>query len=227
MIKPLVYRSLLYKYKFLSCTDAKITKYLYPIMEISQLSDDKLIKLYKNGNIKAFEVLLLRYKSNVYNYIYSFIRNRELTEDFFQDTFFKAIQTIQKERYEESGKFLPWLKRIAHNLIVDYFGDMKKLNVISSCSSEFDLLNYHIYSERCIEDIMFNEQVLLDIAKLVKFLPVSQQSVVRMRFFEGMNFNEIAKIDKVSVNTALGRMRYALINLRRIVAEKEIDLKLK
>jgi len=196
-------------------------------MEISQLTDEKLIKLYKNGNSKAFEILLFRYKLEIYNYIFSFTHNRELTEDFFQDTLVKAIQTIQQERYEESGKFLPWLKRIAHNLIVDYFWDKKKINTISASSTEFDLLNYHVSSEKCIEDIMFNEQVLLDAVKLVDFLPIPQRSVVRMRFFEGLNFNEIAEKDNVSVNTALGRMRYALLNMRRIVAEKEIDLELK
>jgi len=196
-------------------------------MEIYQFADENLIKLYKNGNSKAFEVLLMRYKSEVYNYIFSFTHNRELTEDFFQDTLVKAIQTIQQERYEESGKFLPWLKRIAHNLIVDYFWEKKKINTVSTSSGEFDILNYHIFSEKCIEDIMFNEQVMLDAVKLVDFLPVPQRSVVRMRFFEGLNFNEIAEKDNVSVNTALGRMRYALLNMRRIVAEKEIDLKLK
>lgn len=196
-------------------------------MELCQLTDEKLIKLYKAGNIKAFEILLFRYKSNIYRYIFSFTRNRELIEDFFQDTVVKAIQTIQQEKYEESGKFLPWLKRIAHNLIVDYFWDKKKKNIISASSTELDMFNSHVFSEKCIEDIMFNEQVLLDVIKLVDFLPVPQRSVVRMRFFEGLNFNEIAEKDNVSVNTALGRMRYALLNMRRIVAEKEIDLELK
>lgn len=196
-------------------------------MELSKFTDERLIKLYKHGNIKAFEILLSRYKSDVYSYIFSYIRNRDLTEDFFQDTILKAIQTIQQEKYEESGKFLPWLKRIAHNLIVDYFWTKKKMNVVSSNAGEFDLIDYHIRSEKCIEDIMFNEQVLLDAMKLVDFLPIPQRSVVKMRFFEGLNFNEIAEKDNVSVNTALGRMRYALLNMRRIVAEKEIDLMLK
>ncbi len=196
-------------------------------MELSKFSDERLIKLYKLGNIKAFEILLSRYKSDVYSYIFSYIRNRDLTEDFFQDTILKAIQTIQQEKYEESGKFLPWLKRIAHNLIVDYFWNKKKINVVSANAGEFDLIDYHVRSEKCIEDIMFNEQVFLDTMKLVDFLPIPQRSVVRMRFFEGLNFNEIAEKDNVSVNTALGRMRYALLNMRRIVAEKEIDLMLK
>lgn len=196
-------------------------------MEIGQLTDEKLIKLYKNGNSKAFEVLLLRYKSNIYTYIYSFIHNRELTEDFFQDTLVKAIQTIQMGKYEESGKFLAWLKRIAHNLIVDYFWDKNKLNIISESVVEYDTINLNNLSEKSIEDIMFNEQVMLDAVRLVDFLPVAQQSVVRMRFFEGLNFNEIAEKDNVSVNTALGRMRYALFNMRRIVNDNKIDLKLK
>lgn len=196
-------------------------------MEIGQSSDEKLLKLYINGNNKAFEALIFRYKSDIYNYIYSFVRNRELTEDFFQDTFIKAIQTIQMKKYEESGKFLPWLKRIAHNLVVDYFWNKNKLNIISESVVEYDTFNHHNLLEKSIEDILFNEQVLLDAVKLVDYLPVPQQSVVRMRFFEGLNFNEIAIKDNVSVNTALGRMRYALLNMRRMVAENSIDLKLK
>jgi RNA polymerase sigma-70 factor (ECF subfamily) len=196
-------------------------------MEISQLTDEKLIKLYKNGSSKAFEVLLMRYKSSVYKYIYSFLHNRELTEDFFQDTFLKAIQNIQMGKYEDSGKFLSWLKRIAHNLIVDYFWDKNKINIISESVVEYDTIDHSILLEKSIEDVMFNEQVMLDAVRLVDFLPIPQQSVVRMRFFEGMNFNEIAEKDNVSVNTALGRMRYALLNMRRMVNEKEIDLKLK
>lgn len=196
-------------------------------MELNQLTDDKLIKLYKAGDVKAFEILLLRYKSDVYKYIYSYIHNRELTEDLFQDAVVKVIHSLQQKKYEESGKFLPWFKRIAHNLIVDYYWDKKKINTVSASDTEFDVLNYSILTEKCIEDIMFNEQVLLDTIKLVDFLPVPQRSVVNMRFFEGLNFNEIAEKDNVSVNTALGRMRYALLNMRRIMAEKEIDLRLK
>ncbi len=196
-------------------------------MEINKLTDEELIRLYKNGNCKAFEILLLRHKSNVYRYIFSLTRNRELTEDFFQDTIIKAIQTIQQERYEESGKFLAWLKRIAHNLIVDHFCSEKKINTFSTDATEFNIINNYTFSEKSIEDIMYNEQVLRDVVRLVDFLPVPQQSVVRMRFFEELNFNEIAQKDNVSVNTALGRMRYALLNMRRIIAEKDICLELK
>lgn len=196
-------------------------------MEIYKLTDEELIRLYKNGNSKAFEILLLRHKSNVHKYIFSFTHNRELTEDFFQDTIIKAIQTIQQEKYEESGKFLAWLKRIAHNLIVDYFYCEKKINIFSVDATDYNIIDNYTFSEKSIEDIMHNEQILRDVVKLVDFLPKPQQSVVRMRFFEDLNFNEIAIKDNVSVNTALGRMRYALLNMRRIVAKNDIGLELR
>jgi len=196
-------------------------------MESFNLTDSKLIKLYKNGNVKAFEILLMRNKSELYYYIFSFVRKKELAEDFFQEAVIKAIQTIQQEKYEESGKFVAWLKRVAHNLIIDYFWDIKKKNLFSIDDNEYDILNSYIFSEKSIEDVMFNNQVLHDVVKLIDFLPTPQQSVVRMRFFQGLNFNEIAKNEEISVNTALGRMRYAILTMRRMVSEKEIDLKLK
>jgi len=196
-------------------------------MEIHKLTDEVLINLYKNGNSKAFETLLLRHKSELYRYIFSYIHNRELTDDFFQETVIKTIQTIQQEKYQESGKFLAWAKRIAHNLIIDYFWDEKKKNLLSIDVEEYDILNNYSFSEKSIEDVMFNDQVLRDVVRLIDFLPTPQQSVVRMRFFQGLNFNEIAKNDDISVNTALGRMRYAILNMRRIVSEKEMDLELK
>lgn len=196
-------------------------------MELCKLTDEKLIKLYKNGNEKAFEILLMRNKSELYSYIFSHVRNRELTDDFFQETLVKAIQTIQQEKYVESGKFVAWLKRVAHNLIIDYFWDEKKKNLVSIEFDEYNIINNYRFSEKSIEDVMFNHQVLQDVVKLIDFLPTPQQSVVRMRFFQGLNFNEIAENDDISVNTALGRMRYALLTMRRIVVEKEIDLELK
>jgi len=196
-------------------------------MELHKLTDEKLIKLYKNGNVKAFEILLLRNKSELYGYIFSHVRNRELTDDFFQETLVKAILAIQQEKYKESGKFVFWLKRVAHNLITDYFWDIKKKQLVSIDTDEYNILDNYNFSEKSIEDVMFNDQVLQDVVKLIDFLPTPQQSVVRMRFFQGLDFNEIAKNDDISVNTALGRMRYALLNMRRIVDVKGIDLELK
>jgi len=194
---------------------------------VDQLTDDELVKLYETGNNKAFEILLLRYKSKVYTYIYLIVRNRDLTEDIFQDTFIKAIATIQLGRYVESGKFLAWINRIAHNLIIDHFRREKNENTFSADAVDYDIVNNAKLSEKSVEDTMSNEQVLADVIHLIDLLPLSQQKVIRMRFFEDMSFKEIAEKTDVSINTALGRMRYALLNMRRIAAEKDVYLKLK
>ncbi len=192
-----------------------------------QLSDDELVKLYESGNNKAFEVLMLRYKSKSYTYIYLIVRNRELAEDIFQDTFIKAIATIQQGRYVESGKFLAWINRIAHNLIIDHFRREKNENTFSADAVDYDIVNNAKLSEKSVEDTMSNEQVLTDVVHLIDFLPASQQKVIRMRYFEDLSFKEIAEKTDVSINTALGRMRYALLNMRRIAAENDLYLEIK
>lgn len=194
---------------------------------LRQHSDDELLQSYREGNNKAFEILLERYKTKVYTYIFLIVRNRELSEDIFQDTFIKAIATIQQGRYVESGRFLGWINRIAHNLIIDHYRREKNENTFSSDGLSYDLLNQINISEKSIEDILSNEQVLSDVTRLVDYLSLSQQEVVRMRFFEDMSFKEIAERTQVSINTALGRMRYALLNMRRIAAEKDVCLDIK
>ncbi|HOK36761.1 MAG TPA: sigma-70 family RNA polymerase sigma factor [Paludibacteraceae bacterium] len=194
---------------------------------LHQLTDDKLVKLYKEGNNKAFEVLLSRYQSKVYTYIYLIVRNKELAEDIFQDTFIKAIATIQQDRYVESGKFLAWVNRIAHNLIIDYFRREKNESTFSIEGMATDLLNNAKFSEKSTEDIILKEQILVDVIRLVDELPLTQQMVVKMRFFENLSFKEIAEKTNVSINTALGRMRYALINIRRLARKKNVSLEIK
>ncbi|HRZ96531.1 MAG TPA: sigma-70 family RNA polymerase sigma factor [Paludibacter sp.] len=194
---------------------------------LSHCTDDELVKLYEKGNNTAFEILLMRYKSKVYSYIFMIVRNKELTEDIFQDTFIKAIATIQQGRYVESGKFLGWVNRIAHNLIIDFFRREKNENTFSADSVDYDIVNNAKLSEKSFEDTLSNEQVLADVVRLIEYLPKSQQSVVRMRYFEDLSFKEIADKTNVSINTALGRMRYALLNMRRIAAEKDVYLEIK
>ncbi|ODT55059.1 MAG: RNA polymerase subunit sigma-24 [Paludibacter sp. 47-17] len=194
---------------------------------LDQLADDQLVSLYEQGNNTAFEVLMMRYKSKVYAYIFQIVRDRELTEDIFQDTFIKAIVTIQQGRYSETGKFLGWVNRIAHNLIIDHFRKEKNENTISADAYEYDIVNSNKLSDLSIEDILSNEQVLNDVVRMVAFLPPVQQEVVRMRFFEDLSFKEIAEKTQVSINTALGRMRYALLNMRKMAAEKDVYLELK
>lgn len=194
---------------------------------ICQLTDEILVKLYEDGNNQAFEILLSRYKSKVYTYIYLIVRNKELTEDIFQETFIKAIATIQQGRYVETGRFLGWVNRIAHNLIIDHFRREKNENTFSADGLEYDIINNSKLSEKSVEDTINNEQVLTDVIHLIDYLPQSQQEVVRMRFFEDLSFKEIAECTEVSINTALGRMRYALLNMRRIAHENDIQLELK
>src|ERR1035437_2139553 len=197
------------------------------MINLNQLTDDELVKLYEKGNNSAFEILLLRYKSKVYTYIYLIVRKRELTEDIFQDTFIKAIATIQQGRYTESGKFLAWINRIAHNLIIDHFRREKNENTFSADAVDYDIVNNSKLAEKSFEDTISNEQVLNDVVHLINFLPPTQQKVIRMRYFEDLSFKEIAEKTDVSINTALGRMRYALLNMRRIAAEKDVYLQIK
>ncbi len=191
------------------------------------LTDDQLVNLYQDGSNEAFEILLNRYKSKVYSYIFIIVRNKELTEDIFQDTFIKAITTIKQGRYLESGKFLGWVNRIAHNLIIDHFRREKNENTVSGDGLEYDVINNAKLSDKCIEDLMSNDQVMIDIVRLIDYLPSSQQQVVRMRYFEDLSFKDIAEKTDVSINTALGRMRYALLNMRKMAESNGVCLELR
>ncbi|MBR3896651.1 MAG: sigma-70 family RNA polymerase sigma factor [Bacteroidaceae bacterium] len=191
---------------------------------LQMMTDDALVALYSKGNNQAFDILLKRYKDKVYSYIYFSVRNDELAEDLFQETFVKAIVTIQQGRYTENGKFPAWITRIAHNLVIDFFRQERNENVVSNDETEVDLFNDVKLSDDNIETKLVNEQVLSDVRRLVDFLPDNQREVVYMRFYQDLSFKEISEITGVSINTALGRMRYALLNLRRMAEEKDIEL---
>ena len=191
---------------------------------LNQMSDDVLVGLYSNGDSKAFDILLDRYKDKLFAYIRFIIRNRELAEDIFQETFVKAIVTLQKGAYSSSGKFGAWLTRIAHKLMIDYFRQERNENSISNDETDYDLFNDTRFSDLTVEDQMVNEQTLIDVRRLVNQLPDNQREVVFMRYYQDLSFKEIADITGVSINTALGRMRYALINIRRLAEEKDIKL---
>lgn len=192
--------------------------------DLNSLTDDMLVQRYSKGDDKAFDTLLARYQSKIYNYIYFIVRNQESTEDIFQETFVKAIVTIQQGRYTADGKFCAWLTRIAHNLVIDSFRQERNENTISNDETEIDLFNDANLSDDNIETQIVNEQTLTDIRRLVDALPDNQREVVYMRFYQDLSFKEIADITGVSINTALGRMRYALLNMRRIAQEKHIIL---
>ena len=187
-------------------------------------ADETLVALYAQGNNEAFDILLNRYKDRLYAYIYYTVRNEELAEDIFQETFTKAIVTIQQGRYNENGKFPAWLTRIAHNLIIDCFRQEKQENLVSCDEEERNLLNNIRLSEGTVEAEIVNHQILSDVRRLMKHLPDEQREVVHMRFYQDLSFKEIAEQTNVSINTALGRMRYALINLRKMIKENQLIL---
>ena len=187
-------------------------------------ADETLVALYAQGNNEAFDILLNRYKDRLYAYIYYTVRNEELAEDIFQETFTKAIVTIQQGRYNENGKFPDWLTRIAHNLIIDCFRQEKQENLVSCDEEERNLLNNIRLSEGTVEAEIVNHQILSDVRRLMKHLPDEQREVVHMRFYQDLSFKEIAEMTGVSINTSLGRMRYAILNLRRMAEKHGIVL---
>ena len=191
---------------------------------LKQMTDDMLVSLYLKGNNTAFDILLNRHQDRLFNYIYFIVRSKEVAEDIFQETFVKAIVTLQQGRYTNDGKFAAWITRIAHNLVIDQFRIERNENTISNDDTEVDLLNDAKLAEGTIENRMVNEQVLSDVRMLINELPDCQREVVFMRYYQDLSFKDIADITGVSINTALGRMRYAILNMRRIAAEKNISL---
>jgi RNA polymerase sigma-70 factor (ECF subfamily) len=192
--------------------------------DLINLSDEKLVMLYADGLNPAFDILVERYKDIVYSYIFHIVKCEDLADDLFQETFVKAIVTINQGRYTENGKFLPWIYRIAHNLIIDTFRQEKSANTLSCDSEEVNILNRKELCESTIEDSLVIEQIHQDIKNIVNALPQSQREVLTMRYYKNMSFKEIADITNVSINTALGRMRYAIMNMRRIAEENNIIL---
>ena len=193
---------------------------------LNVLTDDMLVTRYQEGDDKAFDELLARYQSKLYNYILFAVRNQELAEDICQETFVKAIVTIQQRRYSGDGRFGAWIMRIAHNLVIDSFRQDRNDNTISNDDSEVDLLNNADLCDDNVETQMVNDQTLVDVRRLVDALPDNQREVVYMRYYQDLSFKEIAEITGVSINTALGRMRYALLGMRRLAEEYNIVLEM-
>ncbi|OSY87692.1 RNA polymerase subunit sigma-24 [Tenacibaculum holothuriorum] len=187
-------------------------------------SDSALVKDYINGNELALEFLIKRHQQRLYSFIYSKLQNRDTTEDIFQDTFIKVIRTLKRGSYNEEGKFLPWVMRIAHNLIIDYFRKNNRMPSFSSPTDDFDIFSVISDNVPNVESKIIKEQILNDVKELIEELPDEQKEVLKMRMYNDMSFNEISENTGVSINTALGRMRYALINLRKIVEQNNIIL---
>ena len=194
-------------------------------MLLINLSDSELVALYLKGDSKSFEALIQKHKNKIYAFILSKIRNRDLAEDIFQDTFIKVINSLQKGKYNEEGKFLPWVMRIANNLVIDYFRKSKKMRTIAP-TDDFDIFDVLQDGEKNIEDNFVNNQIHKDLRKLIEHLPEDQKEVLKMRYYAELSFKEISESTGVSINTALGRMRYALINLRKLIDSHQVDLQI-
>lgn len=192
-------------------------------MATNQLPDALLVKNYIDGDETALEVLINRHQSKIYGFIYSKVLDRDIADDVFQDTFIKVIKTLKGKAYNEEGKFLPWVMRIAHNLIIDTFRKNKKMPMNRE-TEEFSIFSYMTDNSPNIESQIITEQVENDLMKLVDELPEDQKQVLKMRIYDDLSFKEIADLTDVSINTALGRMRYALMNLRRLIEKNQIIL---
>ena len=192
--------------------------------DIKMQSDERLVSLYATGENAAFDELLQRHQNRIFTYIVNIVKDKDIADDLFQETFVKAIVTINQGRYTENGKFLAWIMRIAHNLIIDHYRQEKQLAQVSSDNEEIDILNRKELSEDTIEDTLVRHQILKDVRSLVNALPDLQREVLEMRYYMNLSFKEIAEATGVSINTALGRMRYAILNLRRIADERNIIL---
>lgn len=194
--------------------------------KLSRITDEELVQMYVQGNNRAFDELLARTQSGIFSYIIFIVHNEEVANDIFQETFLKAITKLQAGKYVTSGKFNAWLIRIAHNVIMDWYRRQRTKNVIDTSVEDMTIAQMSDVElmETSKEDIMSNKQVLSDVRNLMNYLPESQREVVQMRFYQDYSFKEIAELTGVSINTSLGRMRYALINMRRLARENNMQL---
>lgn len=193
-------------------------------MKKSKLTDHELVTKFISGEQSSFEILINRHKDKVYTYILLMVKNEHLAHDIFQETFIKVVRSLQSGRYQENGKFISWVVRIAHNLIIDHFRKEKQMKTCSNDEYEMDIFNSSKFSDKTVEEDIIYDQIMSDVRALVEYLPDEQKEVIVLRHFMGLSFKEIADQTNVSINTALGRMRYALINLRKLVEEKNLSL---
>lgn len=194
-------------------------------MMFKQKTDQELIRLYLSGDEQGLKALIERYKTKIYTSIYLLVKDSYLAEDIFQDTFIKVINTLRSGRYNEEGKFLPWVVRIAHNLVIDHYRKEKRAPIVVN-SEGFDIFDVLNFYDESVETRMIREQSYQDLRRLIQRLPDDQKEVLIMRHYGEMSFKEIAEVTDVSINTALGRMRYALNNLRKMMYGNELALKI-
>lgn len=193
-------------------------------MKSTMLSDNALLEMYQQGNREAVSQLLERHTRRVRDYIRMMVKNSDVADDLTQEVLIKVVKVLDEGRYTDKGRFLPWVLRIAHNRVLDYFRAQKQDKTISESSAGFDILGSKNLAEPSIEDSIISEQRAEEIRALVEELPEEQREVVKMRYYEGLSFKEIAELTGVSINTALGRMRYALINMRQMIKKRNLVL---
>ncbi|MBN09168.1 MAG: RNA polymerase subunit sigma-24 [Flavobacteriaceae bacterium] len=189
----------------------------------SKTDDAVLISTYIDGNEKSLELLIKRHQQRLFNFIYSKVLNKDTADDIFQETFIKVIKTLKRGLYNEEGKFLPWVMRIAHNLVIDFFRKKNRIPLFEN-NDQFDIFQFISDNALNAENTIIDQQIISDLQKLILELPEDQKEVLVMRLYKDMSFKEIAKITGVSINTALGRMRYAIINLRKLIESHNISL---
>ena len=188
------------------------------------VSDKELVMRYQNGDVTSFKLLVDRYQDKVFSYIMMLVRDRQLADDIFQDTFLKIIRTIKAGVYHEEGKFIQFAMRIAHNLVIDHFRKAKRLPMVDPTKDDYDLIDNTRVADPSVEEMIVTEQIYSDLRAMINILPEEQREVLQMRMYSDMSFKEIADATNVSINTALGRMRYAVINLRKMAKEKNLTL---
>lgn len=193
-------------------------------MNVQVLSDQVLLNHYLSGDRSAISQLIERHSRRVKDYIHMMVKDRDVADDIFQETFIKAVRVIDEGRYTDNGKFLSWILRIAHNQVIDHFRAQRQSKAVTESEAGYDVLGTLRFAERTVEDSMVSDQIERDVRALVELLPAEQREVVMLRYFSGLSFKDIAEQTEVSINTALGRMRYALINLRRMIKEKNLVL---
>ncbi len=194
-------------------------------MELKRMDDRELITLYISGNEKAFETLLMRHKDKIFRFVYMKVRCHDLTEDIFQETFIKVINKFRLGEYNEEGKFLPWAMRIAHNLVIDHFRRTSRVKMVSESTSlkdDYSIFNTLSQTDKNVQEKLITDEIESQMVHLIDYLPAAQKSIIQMRIFQDMSFKEIAEIEDISINTALGRMRYALMNIRKIIDQNNI-----
>ncbi len=193
-------------------------------MKSTMLSDQALLEMYQQGNREAVSQLLERHTRRVRDYVRMMVKDNDVADDLTQEILIKVVKVLDEGRYTDKGRFQPWLLRIAHNRVLDYFRAQKQVKTINESSAGFDILGSRNMTEPSIEDKLVSEQQAEEVRQLIEHLPAEQREVVKMRYYEGLSFKEIAEHTGVSINTALGRMRYALINMRQMIKEKNLAI---